>query len=73
MQEKTFKKDTMQQGVSILIILIMSTDYYEVVELNNTEKETIQGGTRLSYALGWICGKLQNIAEKLDTNTQWLA
>jgi hypothetical protein len=32
----------------------------QVVEINNSDLQSITGGTWLSYALGYICGKINN-------------
>lgn len=75
MLEEILVMGTMQQEEvdKLSNIYNMKIDNLKVSKLNNLELETIRGGSRLSYAIGWVCGKLQNLAEKLDTNTQWLA
>ena len=41
----------------------MNLEDYGVIELHNDECQSINGGSWLSYAVGYVCGKIVNLLD----------
>ena len=48
----------------------MNIENYNVIELSDLECQSINGGSWLSYALGWVAGQVANAAEAYATVVQ---
>ena len=45
----------------------MNLENYGVIELHKDECQSINGGSWLSYAVGYVCGKIANAVDTLAT------